>query len=100
MFTHPVALSGVTSSLPDAGQPNLKSLGLRGGAGVVGAGTGIGLIFKGVIKSVNRQRESRAAHRVDPMARIRADGGCLLLWPSGRTDRLRSQSSRGPDRGH
>ena len=62
MSTHLVALTAVTSSLTDAGQSGLRSLaiGLGGGLGAVGAGTGIGLIFKAVIESVTRQPEMRA----------------------------------------
>lgn len=50
------------SSLTDAGNSGLKSLAiaLGGGLGAVGAGVGIGLIFKAVIESVTRQPEMRA----------------------------------------
>lgn len=50
------------SSLTNAGQSGLKSLAiaLGGGLGAVGAGVGIGMIFKGVIDSVTRQPEMRA----------------------------------------
>ena len=49
------------SSLTNAGQSGLRSLAiaLGGGLGAVGAGVGIGLIFKGVIESVTRQPEMR-----------------------------------------
>ena len=50
------------SSLTNAGQSGLKSLAiaLGGGLGAVGAGVGIGMIFKAVIESVTRQPEMRA----------------------------------------
>ena len=50
------------SSLTNAGQSGLKSLAiaLGGGLGAVGAGVGIGMIFKAVIDSVTRQPEMRA----------------------------------------
>jgi len=49
------------ASLTDAGQSGLRSLaiGLAGGLGAVGAGVGIGLVFKGVIEAVARQPELR-----------------------------------------
>lgn len=49
-------------SLTNAGQSGLKSLAiaLGGGLGAVGAGVGIGMIFKVVIDSVTRQPEMRA----------------------------------------
>jgi F-type H+-transporting ATPase subunit c len=49
------------SSLTNAGQSGLRSLAIAlvGGLGAVGAGVGIGLIFKGVIESVTRQPEMR-----------------------------------------
>jgi F-type H+-transporting ATPase subunit c len=47
--------------LTSAGQAGLKSLAiaLGGGLGAVGAGVGIGMIFKAVIDSVTRQPEMR-----------------------------------------
>jgi F-type H+-transporting ATPase subunit c len=50
------------ASLTSAGQAGLRSLAiaLGGGLGAVGAGVGIGMIFKGVIESVTRQPEMRA----------------------------------------
>jgi F-type H+-transporting ATPase subunit c len=50
------------SSLTTAGQAGLRSLAisLGGGLGAVGAGVGIGMIFKAVIDSVTRQPEMRA----------------------------------------
>ena len=61
MLTHLLSLAAVTSSLADAGQSGLRSLaiGIAGGMGAIGAGIGIGLIFKGVIESVTRQPEMR-----------------------------------------
>jgi F-type H+-transporting ATPase subunit c len=49
-------------SLTNAGQAGLRSLAiaLGGGLGAVGAGVGIGMIFRGVIDSVTRQPEMRA----------------------------------------
>ena len=49
------------SSLTDAGQSGLRSLaiGIAGGMGAIGAGVGIGLVFKGVIEAVARQPELR-----------------------------------------
>jgi F-type H+-transporting ATPase subunit c len=48
-------------SLTNAGDAGLRSLaiGLGGGLGALGAGIGIGTIFKGVIESVTRQPEMR-----------------------------------------
>ena len=50
------------SSLTNAGQSGLRSLAiaLGGGLGAVGAGVGIGTIFKAVIESTTRQPEMRA----------------------------------------
>ncbi len=50
-----------TTSLTDAGQAGLRSLaiGLAGGMGAIGAGVGIGLVFKGVLEGVARQPELR-----------------------------------------
>jgi len=58
MLTHSLAFA---ASLLDAGQSGLKSLaiGLAGGMGAIGAGVGIGLVFKGVIEAVARQPELR-----------------------------------------
>jgi F-type H+-transporting ATPase subunit c len=49
------------SSLTTAGQAGLRSLAiaLGGGLGAVGAGVGIGMIFRAVIDSVTRQPEMR-----------------------------------------
>jgi F-type H+-transporting ATPase subunit c len=49
------------SSLTTAGQSGLRSLAiaLGGGLGAVGAGVGIGTIFKAVIESTTRQPEMR-----------------------------------------
>jgi F-type H+-transporting ATPase subunit c len=54
--------AAATSALPTAGQSGLRSLAsaLGGGLGAVGAGVGIGLIFKGVIESITRQPEMRS----------------------------------------
>lgn len=63
MFMHLVTLGAASaSSLTSAGQAGLRSLAiaLGGGLGAVGAGVGIGLIFKAVIESVTRQPEMRA----------------------------------------
>ena len=61
MLIHLLSVSAVTSSLAGAGQSGLRSLaiGVAGGMGAIGAGIGIGLIFKGVIESVTRQPEMR-----------------------------------------
>ena len=61
MLNHFLSLAAVTSSLANAGQSGLRSLaiGIAGGMGAIGAGIGIGLIFKGVIESVTRQPEMR-----------------------------------------
>ena len=50
------------SGLTTAGQSGLRSLAiaLGGGLGAVGAGVGIGTIFKAVIESTTRQPEMRA----------------------------------------
>jgi F-type H+-transporting ATPase subunit c len=49
------------TALTDAGQTGLRSLaiGLAGGMGAIGAGVGIGLVFKGVLEGVARQPELR-----------------------------------------
>jgi F-type H+-transporting ATPase subunit c len=51
----------VATSLTDAAQSGLRALaiGLAGGLGAVGAGVGIGLVFKGVLEGVARQPELR-----------------------------------------
>ena len=61
MISHILTLGAATSSLTNAGQAGLKSLAiaLGGGLGAVGAGVGIGMIFKQVIDSVTRQPEMR-----------------------------------------
>ncbi len=58
ILTH-AAVSG--ASLTDAGQSGLRSLaiGVGGGLGAIGAGIGIGMIFRAVIDSVTRQPEMR-----------------------------------------
>jgi F-type H+-transporting ATPase subunit c len=50
-----------TASFTDAAQSGLRSLaiGLAGGLGAIGAGVGIGLVFKGVLEGVSRQPELR-----------------------------------------
>ena len=50
-----------SASLTDAAQGGLRSLaiGLAGGLGAIGAGVGIGLVFKGVLEGVSRQPELR-----------------------------------------
>ena len=50
------------ASLTNAGQSGLRSLAiaLGGGLGAIGAGVGIGMIFRAVIDSVTRQPEMRA----------------------------------------
>jgi F-type H+-transporting ATPase subunit c len=63
VFTHIITVgAAATSSLTTAGQSGLRSLAiaLGGGLGAVGAGVGIGLIFKGVLESVTRQPEMRS----------------------------------------
>jgi F-type H+-transporting ATPase subunit c len=54
--------AAAASSLTNAGQSGLKSLAiaLGGGLGAVGAGVGVGMIFRAVIESVTRQPEMRA----------------------------------------
>jgi F-type H+-transporting ATPase subunit c len=49
------------TSLTDAGQAGLRSLaiGLAGGLGAIGAGAGIGMVFKGVLEATARQPELR-----------------------------------------
>ena len=63
MLTHIVTL-GATSptALTNAAQSGLRSvaIALGGGLGAVGAGIGIGMIFKQVIDSTTRQPEMRA----------------------------------------
>jgi F-type H+-transporting ATPase subunit c len=59
MFGHALTMGSI--SLTDAGQAGLRSLaiGLAGGLGAIGAGVGIGLVFKGVLEGVSRQPELR-----------------------------------------
>ncbi len=54
-------LIDATTSLTDAAQSGFRSLaiGLAGGLGAIGAGVGIGLVFKGVLEGVSRQPELR-----------------------------------------
>lgn len=61
MLMHLARLAAVVS-LTNAGNTGLKSvaIGLGGGLGALGAGIGIGTIFKGVLESVTRQPEMRA----------------------------------------
>lgn len=56
-----MTLVSAITSLTDAGQAGLRALaiGLAGGLGAVGAGVGIGLVFKGVLEGVSRQPELR-----------------------------------------
>ncbi|MFL5823312.1 MAG: ATP synthase F0 subunit C [Solirubrobacteraceae bacterium] len=56
-----MTLMYATTSLTDAGQSGLRSLaiGLAGGMGAIGAGVGIGLVFKGVLEGIVRQPELR-----------------------------------------
>lgn len=51
MLTHILTVAAATSPLTGAGQSGLRSLaiGVGGAGGAIGAGIGIGLIFKGVI---------------------------------------------------
>jgi F-type H+-transporting ATPase subunit c len=56
-----MTLMYATTSLTDAAQSGLRALaiGLAGGLGAIGAGVGIGLVFKGVLEGVSRQPELR-----------------------------------------
>jgi F-type H+-transporting ATPase subunit c len=56
-----MTLAYATTSLTDAGQAGLRSLaiGLAGGLGAIGAGVGIGMVFKGVLEATARQPELR-----------------------------------------
>jgi F-type H+-transporting ATPase subunit c len=63
VLTHIVTLGATSSTaLTNAAQSGLRSIAiaLGGGLGAVGAGVGIGMIFKQVIDSVTRQPEMRA----------------------------------------
>ena len=51
-------LTLAATSLTDSGLRSL-ALGLAGGLGAVGAGVGIGLVFKGVLEGIVRQPELR-----------------------------------------
>ena len=64
------------------------ALGVGGGLGAVGAGVGIGIIFGKVIESVTRQPEMRDEITGDPVARLRAHRGVLLLRPGRGPDRV------------
>ena len=62
-MTHFFNLAAATApTLTTAGQSGLRSLAiaLGGGLGAVGAGVGIGMIFRAVIDSVTRQPEMRS----------------------------------------
>jgi F-type H+-transporting ATPase subunit c len=54
-------INAAAASLTNAGQSGLRSLAiaLGGGLGAIGAGVGIGMIFRAVIDSVTRQPEMR-----------------------------------------
>jgi F-type H+-transporting ATPase subunit c len=56
-----MTLAYATTSLTHAGQAGFRSLaiGLAGGLGAIGAGVGIGLVFKGVLEGVSRQPQLR-----------------------------------------
>ena len=56
-----MTLAYAATSLTDAGQAGLRSLaiGLAGGLGAIGAGAGIGMVFKGVLEATARQPELR-----------------------------------------
>jgi F-type H+-transporting ATPase subunit c len=56
-----MTLIHATASLTDAGQAGFRSLaiGLAGGLGAIGAGAGIGMVFKGVLEATARQPELR-----------------------------------------
>ena len=56
-----MTLAYATTSLTDAGQAGLRALaiGLAGGLGAIGAGVGIGMVFKGVLEATARQPELR-----------------------------------------
>jgi F-type H+-transporting ATPase subunit c len=56
---HIFTLAAAASSLTNAGLKSL-AIALGGGLGAVGAGVGIGMIFRAVIDSVTRQPEMRA----------------------------------------
>jgi F-type H+-transporting ATPase subunit c len=63
VLTHIVTIGAASSTaLTNAGQSGLRSLAiaLGGGLGAVGAGIGIGMIFRQVIDSTTRQPEMRA----------------------------------------
>jgi F-type H+-transporting ATPase subunit c len=62
VLTHIVTLGATSSTaLTNAAQSGLRSvaIALAGGLGAVGAGVGIGMIFRQVIDSVTRQPEMR-----------------------------------------
>jgi F-type H+-transporting ATPase subunit c len=52
-----MTLAYATRSLTEAGQAGLRALaiGLAGGLGAIGAGVGIGMVFKGVLEATARQ---------------------------------------------
>ena len=59
MLTHIITFgAGTPSTLASAGLKSL-AIALGGGLGAVGAGVGIGMIFRQVIDSVTRQPEMR-----------------------------------------
>jgi F-type H+-transporting ATPase subunit c len=53
-----MTLTYAASTLTDAGLRSL-AIGLAGGMGAIGAGVGVGLVFKGVLEGVSRQPELR-----------------------------------------
>lgn len=60
MLAHLITLGAASaSSLTDAGLRSL-AIAIGGGLGAVGAGVGIGMIFRQVIDSTTRQPEMRA----------------------------------------
>ena len=64
------------------------ALGVGAGGGAAGAGAGIGMLFGNVIEPVTRQPEMRDEIELDPVARLRAHRGHLLLRLGRRLHRL------------
>ena len=64
------------------------ALGAGAGGGAAGAGAGIGSVFGASIQAKTRQPEMRDDIERDPVARLRADRGLLLLRPRRRVHRL------------
>ncbi len=80
---HPFVLATGNAEIAKEGLRSV-ALGVGAGGGAAGAGAGIGMLFGKVIEAVTRQPEMRDEITLDPVARLRADRGDVLLRPRRR----------------